>query len=137
MNSEPGATGDEAPRHVRRPRYAGKNPRHFAQKYKEHAAEKYPDVVEKVKAAGKTPAGAHVSVMLEESLQALCLRPGLVGVDATVGFGGHAAAILKQIVPGGQLVGLDVDPLELPKTEHRLQQLGYGSEVFRLSLIHI
>ncbi len=131
-NSEQAAAGDESPRHVRRPRYAGKNPRHFAQKYKEHAAEKYPDVVEKVIASGKTPAGAHVSVMLEESVQALCLRPGQVGVDATLGFGGHAAAMLKQITPGGQLLGLDVDPLELPKTERRLQQLGFGSESVRV-----
>lgn len=131
MNSEADSGAEKPAGHVRRRRYAGKNPRHFSQKYKELDAEKYPDVVEKVKASGKTPAGAHVSVMRDEVLEALCLRPGSVGVDATLGYGGHAASILERIVPGGLLLGLDVDPLELPKTQSRLQQMGHGSEVFQ------
>ena len=43
----------------RRPRYKGKNPRHFSEKYKEHAPERYAGDVAKVIASGKTPAGMH------------------------------------------------------------------------------
>jgi hypothetical protein len=48
----------------------------------------------------------------------------------TLGYGGHAIELLKRIVPGGHLLGLDADPVELPKTEARLRALGFGPEVF-------
>ena len=50
--------------HRRRPRYAGKNPRRFEDKYKELNPEKYPDMIAKVLASGKTPAGSHVPVLV-------------------------------------------------------------------------
>jgi 16S rRNA (cytosine1402-N4)-methyltransferase len=61
-----------------------------------------------------------------------CLQPaaGEVALDCTLGGGGHAQAILEQIQPGGRLIGLDVDPLELPKTEGRLRAAGFGPEMF-------
>jgi 16S rRNA (cytosine1402-N4)-methyltransferase len=90
----------------------------------------YPETVAKVLASGKTPAGAHRSIMVAEILEALVPCPGEVAVDATLGYGGHAEAILARIQPGGRLVGLDVDPLELPKTEGRLRAAGFGAEVF-------
>jgi 16S rRNA (cytosine1402-N4)-methyltransferase len=120
----------DAPRPPRRKRYSGKNPRRFEDKYKERAPEKYPDTVAKVLASGKTPAGSHVPILVVESLDALNLRPGMTGIDATLGHGGHAAAILEKISPGGKLFGLDVDPIEQPRTEARLRAMGYGEEVF-------
>jgi 16S rRNA (cytosine1402-N4)-methyltransferase len=51
-------------------------------------------------------------------------------VDCTLGYGGHAQEILARLQPGGQLLGLDADPLELPKTEARLRALGFGPEMF-------
>ena len=48
----------------RRPRYRGKNPRHFHEKYKEHQPDIYPDDVAKVLSAGKTPAGTHRPIMV-------------------------------------------------------------------------
>jgi 16S rRNA (cytosine1402-N4)-methyltransferase len=61
-----------------------------------------------------------------------CLRPrrGEIAVDCTLGGGGHAAAILEGVRPGGRLVGLDVDPLELPRTQDRLRAAGFGADVF-------
>ena len=114
----------------RRPRYAGKNPRHFHEKYKEHHPERYAADVEKVLASGKTPAGMHRPIMVPEILEILAPRPGEIAVDATLGYGGHAREILHAISPGGRLIGLDVDPIELPKTEARLRALGFGSEEF-------
>lgn len=121
---------DPGERPPRRVRYRGRNPRRFEEKYKEHQPELYPETAAKVIASGKTPAGSHVPILVAECLAALDLRPGLVGVDATVGYGGHAAEILARISPGGLLLGLDADPLELPKTTARLRALGYGEDAF-------
>jgi 16S rRNA (cytosine1402-N4)-methyltransferase len=68
--------------------------------------------------------------MVEECLEALALKPGMTGVDCTVGHGGHALRILENITPGGKLMGLDQDPLELPKTEARLRQAGWDVDTF-------
>ena len=56
---------------TRRPRYRGKNPRHFSEKYKEHAPERYAAYVDKVIAGGKTPAGTHRPVMVREVMEVL------------------------------------------------------------------
>ena len=118
----------EKPR--RRKRYRGKNPRHFSEKYKEHAAEKYAADVAKVLARGRTPAGTHRPIMVREVMEVLAPQAGEVAVDCTLGYGGHAAALLSAIQPGGRLIGLDIDPIELPKTETRLRALGFGADAF-------
>ncbi|OHB87453.1 MAG: 16S rRNA (cytosine(1402)-N(4))-methyltransferase [Planctomycetes bacterium RIFCSPHIGHO2_02_FULL_50_42] len=51
----------------------------------------------------------HQPVMLKEVLEWLRPRPGQVVLDCTVGVGGHATAILKELVPGGVLIGVDKD----------------------------
>lgn len=68
--------------------------------------------------------------MLAEVLRCLRPAPGDVGVDCTLGGGGHARAILEAVQPGGRLIGVDVDPLELPRTEARLRAAGFGHETF-------
>jgi len=121
---------DKPEKPKRRPRYSGRNPRQFSEKYKELAPERYPDDIAKVISAGKTPAGSHRPIMVREILEVLAPQHGDFVVDCTLGYGGHAVAMLAAIQPGGRLVGLDVDPIELPKTEQRLRALGYGSDVF-------
>ena len=116
--------------HKRRPRYAGKYPRRFEEKYKEREPDRHGDVVAKVLASGKTPAGTHRPILVPEILEVLAPKPGEVGVDCTLGYGGHAEEFLKRLVPGGRLIGLDADPKELPRAEARLRSLGYGAEVF-------
>ncbi len=107
-------------------RYSGKNPRRFDLKYKEHQGDA--ETLAKVLDAGKTPAGAHRPILVEEILEVLRPQPGERFVDATLGFGGHAGEILPRLQPGGVLLGLDVDPLEQPKTEARLRALGFPAE---------
>lgn len=121
---------DEPPRPPRRKRYSGRNPRRFEDKYKEHDPARHAETVAKVIASGKTPAGSHVPIMVDECLDALRLGQGMTGVDCTLGYGGHAVRILEKITPGGKLIGLDQDPLELPKTAQRLRQAGFGGETF-------
>lgn len=115
--------GTPGPPRRRRPRYAGTHPRRFGEKYKELDAARYPGERAKVMASGKTPAGSHVPVLAAEVLAALAPKPGDVAVDATLGYGGHASQILPRILPGGRLLALDVDPIELPKAAARLTSL--------------
>jgi len=65
-----------------------------------------------------------------EILEVLAPRPGDIAVDCTLGYGGHARELLTLLHPGGRLLGLDADPIELPKTEARLRALGFGPEIF-------
>ena len=62
----------------------------------------------------------HIPVMLQEILELLEPAPGKVMVDATLGGGGHAAAILKKLLPGGKLIGLDWDRESLKEASERL-----------------
>jgi 16S rRNA (cytosine1402-N4)-methyltransferase len=118
------------PDHTRRRRYPGRNPRQFHDKYKELDPERYASDVQKVLASGRTPAGTHRPIMVDEVLRCLQPVPGEVAVDCTLGGGGHAQAILERLAPGGRLIGLDVDPLELARTEARLRAAGFGSDRF-------
>jgi 16S rRNA (cytosine1402-N4)-methyltransferase len=121
---------DAPPAHIRRPRYPGKNPRRFDEKYKELNPERYASDVQKVLASGKTPAGTHRPIMVAEVLRCLQPVPGDIALDCTLGGGGHAQAILEHVLPGGFLIGLDIDPLELPRTETRLRAAGFGADTF-------
>jgi 16S rRNA (cytosine1402-N4)-methyltransferase len=114
----------------RRPRYRGKHPRRFEEKYKERDPLRYVGTVSKVIASGKTLAGTHRPVMVPEILEILAPKPGEIAVDCTLGYGGHAQEILPRLQPGGKLIGLDADPIELPKAEARLRALGFGPEIF-------
>ena len=116
--------------HKRRVRYSGRNPRRFEEKYKERDPQRYAETVARVLASGKTPAGTHRPIMVAEILAALAPRPGELVLDCTLGYGGHAREILARLRPGGHLLGLDADPIELPKTEARLRDAGFGREVF-------
>ena len=116
--------------HRRRPRYSGRNPRRFEEKYKEHNPERYSATVAKVLASGKTPAGSHRPIMVAEILNVLAPKTGELAVDCTLGYGGHAREILARLQPGGRLLGLDADPIELPKTEARLRAAGFGPDAF-------
>ena len=123
----------DAPKpHVRRPRYKGTHPRAFHEKYKELAPERYADDVAKVLASGKTPAGSHRPIMVRELLDVLAPVPGAFAVDATLGYGGHSVELLQAVLPGGRLLALDVDPVELPRTEARLRGREFPPDALRI-----
>lgn len=117
---------DAERKHERRVRYRGTHPRAFTEKYKERDPEKYPDTVARVIAKGSTPAGTHRPIMVAEILAFLAVEPGQTGLDATLGYGGHAAELLKALGETGRLYAVDADPIELPKTVERLEKLGFG-----------
>lgn len=53
----------------------------------------------------------------------------MVGLDATLGYGGHSLEMLKCLDGMGHLYALDVDSIEIVKTRKRLEDLGYGEEI--------
>ncbi len=122
---------DDPPLPRRRPRYKGTHPRAFGEKYKELDPARFAEERQKVLARGQTPAGSHRPIMVDEVLARLDPRPGESALDATLGYGGHALEIMARLRPGGRLVGLDVDPLELPRTEARLRAEGFGEDLFQ------
>lgn len=138
--------------HKRRVRYSGRYPKKFEEKYKEHNPEKYADTVQRVIDKGSTPAGMHISIMVEEILEHLRIQPGEHGLDATLGYGGHTRKMLEKLyegeactekIPenpckddetGGFVVGLDVDPIESEKTVNRLRKAGFSENIFKFEL---
>lgn len=61
--------------------------------------------------------GEHVTVLLEEAVGALAIRPEGVYIDATFGRGGHSRAILGQLGDAGRLLALDRDPAALAEAQ--------------------
>ncbi|TND02855.1 MAG: 16S rRNA (cytosine1402-N4)-methyltransferase [Bacteroidetes bacterium] len=120
---------DQEPKRPRRIRYKGTHPKSFKEKYKELQPEQYADDVAKVMQQGRTPAGMHRSICVNEIMEFLHILPGQTGLDATLGYGGHSSEMVKRVLPGGRLYAIDVDPLELPRTRDRMAALGYGPDV--------
>lgn len=120
--------------HQRRVRYSGTHPRSYKEKYKEHNPEKYADTIAKVIQKGSTPAGMHISIMVKEIIDFLQIRPGQIGLDATLGYGGHTKAMLQCLEGQGHIYGLDVDPIESAKTKERLKNQGFGEEILTVRL---
>ena len=120
--------------HKRRVRYSGTHPKNYKEKYKEHDPEKYADTIEKVIRKGSTPAGMHLSIMVQEILDFLQIRPGQTGLDASLGYGGHTREMLKCLEGQGHIYGLDVDPIESAKTKERLRGQGFGEEILTVRL---
>ena len=119
-------------KHQRRIRYKGTHPKAFKEKYKELQPEKYADDVAKIIERGSTPAGMHRPICVNEILEFLQITPGQTGLDATLGYGGHTLEMLKCLNSKGHLYAVDVDSLEIPRTQERLESLGYGSEILTI-----
>ena len=70
-----------------------------------NAARSVLPTIEKLEPAGLQ----HKTVLLNEAVEALRVRPEGLYVDGTFGRGGHSAAILGQLGPAGRLIALDKD----------------------------
>lgn len=123
-------------KHVRRVRYKGTHPKKFSEKYKEQNPEKYGDTIEKVIRKGSTPAGMHISIMVQEILDFLNIQPGQKGLDATLGYGGHTTKMLECLKGEGHMYALDVDPIEIEKAKKRLEDRGFGPEILTIKRIN-
>ena len=76
----------------------------------------------------------HKSVLLEELVENLKLKPGMTVVDGTLGAGGHSEEILKRILPGGKLISIDWDPRPVESFKERLQR---GISIAKKELVRL
>jgi len=72
----------------------------------------------------------HIPVLLQPILDILAPRPGKVFVDCTLGLGGHSAALLERITPGGKLIAIDFDPANIAIARARLATTRGDFQIF-------
>ena len=72
----------------------------------------------------------HISIMVDEILEFLDIQPGQIGLDCTLGYGGHSSKMMEKLEGQGHLYGLDIDTIEIEKTTERLRNKGYGEDIF-------
>ncbi len=63
----------------------------------------------------------HYSVLLQETIEGLKIRPDGIYVDGTLGGGGHALEVAKRLTAGGRLIGIDQDADAIRAATERLQ----------------
>ncbi|MBP5383965.1 MAG: 16S rRNA (cytosine(1402)-N(4))-methyltransferase, partial [Lachnospiraceae bacterium] len=64
---------------------------------------------------------SHQSVLLTETVEALCVKPEGTYVDGTLGGGGHAEAVLGKLNDQGRLIGIDQDEAAIKAAGERLK----------------
>lgn len=64
----------------------------------------------------------HISVLLDETIDGLDIKPDGIYVDGTLGGGGHSYEILKRLSPKGRLIGIDQDGEALKAAGERLKK---------------
>jgi len=79
----------------------------------------------------------HTPVLLEETLQVINPQPEGLYIDATLGGGGHAEAILKASSPTGKLLGLDADPRAIERVKQRLARFSPRTTLIQANFRHI
>ena len=79
----------------------------------------------------------HRSVLLEEVMDFLSLRPGGVYVDGTMGLGGHSQAILRRTAPDGRLIAFEWDERAIALSRERLQEFAGRLTIIRRNFSEI
>ena len=73
----------------------------------------------------------HVSVLLEETLNGLSIKPDGIYVDGTLGGGGHAYHVVKQLSSQGRLYGIDQDDAAIQAASKRLEEFSDKVTIIR------
>jgi 16S rRNA (cytosine1402-N4)-methyltransferase len=84
-----------------------------------------------------TAPAIHTPVLLDEAIELLGVQPGGRYIDATVGTGGHALAILEESLPGGQLLGLDIDPEAIVIAKNRISPYAQSALLLNENFAHL
>lgn len=78
----------------------------------------------------------HISVLLEEAVNALNLDENSIVVDATLGYAGHSSEILKRI-KRGRLFAFDQDSEAIKYSTNRLNQVGTNFTIIKSNFVHL
>ena len=73
----------------------------------------------------------HKSVLLEETIDSLQVKPDGIYVDGTLGGGGHAAEVCRRLGSGGRLIGIDQDEDAIRAASKRLSEFGEKVTIVR------
>ncbi len=73
----------------------------------------------------------HKSVLLEETIDSLKVKPDGIYVDGTLGGGGHAAEVCRRLGSGGRLIGIDQDEDAIRAASKRLSEFGEKVTIVR------
>ena len=73
----------------------------------------------------------HYSVLLDETIENLNIKPDGIYLDGTLGGGGHSEAILKRLSPEGRLIGIDQDDAAIAAASERLSVFGARVTILR------
>ena len=65
----------------------------------------------------------HIPVMMNEAIEALNLKSGMVVIDATLGGGGYARKIYQEIMPGGKLIVFDRDEEAIERFKNNYSEI--------------
>ncbi len=78
----------------------------------------------------------HISVLLNESIEYLNLKPNSVVVDCTLGYGGHSSEILKRI-PDGFLYAFDQDQRAIEEARKKLDTIGKNYKIINDNFVNL
>ena len=67
---------------------------------------------------------SHVSVLLNETIRELDIKPNGIYVDGTLGGAGHATEVCKRLGDDGRFIGIDQDEMAIATSTHRLEKFG-------------
>jgi 16S rRNA (cytosine1402-N4)-methyltransferase len=73
----------------------------------------------------------HVSVLLEETIDGLNIKPDGIYVDGTLGGGGHAYEVCKRLGVNGRFIGIDQDEAAIKAGSERLKEFGDKVTIIR------
>ena len=79
----------------------------------------------------------HKSVLLEETIDSLMVKPDGIYVDGTLGGGGHASEVCRRLGEGGRLIGIDQDADVIRAASERLKPYGDHVTVVRSNYVNI
>jgi S-adenosyl-methyltransferase mraW len=79
----------------------------------------------------------HISVLLDETIDGLDIKPDGIYVDGTLGGGGHSYEILKRLSPKGRLIGIDQDGEALKAAGERLKEFENQTTLVRSNYCEI
>ncbi len=74
---------------------------------------------------------SHKSVLLEETIEGLCIKPDGIYVDGTLGGGGHALEVVKRLGESGRFFGIDQDEAAIAAASERLKEHSHKITIIR------
>lgn len=79
----------------------------------------------------------HVSVLLNEAIDGLNIKPDGIYVDMTLGRGGHSSEILKRLNKNGLLISFDLDRTAIDESVERLNAIGDNFKIIHDNFVNI